>query len=234
MSRKKVALVIGANRGVGLALVHELIENKYRVWGSVRPKTMNDEPVEDLRKTGAKIVPIDYQSEETLLAAAKALEVEGRLDLLVNCGGVNTKPRRWDGGETSDLILEKFKIMALGPFLATIQFMPLLKKSELGKVMNISSDLASITNTDGGRHSYRMAKAALNQQTASLGAELREGGVNVALVAVHPGRVPTRMSGGNGTVDLKESASGMVRIVEALNLESSGQFLNYDGTVLPW
>lgn len=90
------------------------------------------------------------------------------------------------------------------------------------------------TDTDGGRHSYRMAKAALNQQTASLGAEFREGGVNVALVAVHPGRVPTRMSGGNGTVDLTESAYGMVKIVEALSLETSGQFLNYDGTVLPW
>jgi NAD(P)-dependent dehydrogenase (short-subunit alcohol dehydrogenase family) len=75
-----------------------------------------------------------------------------------------------------------------------------------------------------------MAKPALNRQTASLAADFKAQGINVALIAVHPGRVPTRMSGGNGSVDLGESAKGMVKIVEELNLENSGRFLCYTET----
>lgn len=234
MERAKTALVIGANRGVGLALVKALVDQKYRVWGSVRPQTMGDDSVEDLEKTGAGIVQIDFTNEETIIDAAKTLEPEGGLDVLVNCGGVNTKPRQWNGGDTADLILEKFKIMAMGPFLATCHFLPLLRKRELGKVLNISSDLASISNTDGGRISYRMAKTALNQQTASLAADFKAQGINVALVAVHPGRVPTRMSGGSGSVELGESAKGMIKIVEELNMENSGRYLHYTGTPIEW
>lgn len=124
--------------------------------------------------------------------------------------------------------------MAVGPFLATMHFLPLLEKSELGKVLNISSDLASIANTDGGRLGYRMAKVTLNQQTASLAADFRADGINVALVAVYPGRVPTRMSGGRGTVDLAESADGMVKIVGDLDMEGSGKFVSYTGESMPW
>lgn len=75
-----------------------------------------------------------------------------------------------------------------------------------------------------------MAKSALNRQRASLAADFKAQGINVALIAVHPGRVPTRMSGGNGSVDLGESAKGMVKIVEELNLENSGRFLCYTET----
>ncbi|KAJ8132596.1 hypothetical protein O1611_g1027 [Lasiodiplodia mahajangana] len=225
----------GANRGVGLALVKALIESGYRVWGSVRPQTIADASVGDLRETGAQTVEIDYTDEKTILKAAKFLEKsEKHLDLLVNCGGVNTKPRQWDGGEAASLVLEKFKVMALGPFLATLHFLPLLKKCDLGKVLNISSDLASIAGTDGGRLSYRMAKAALNQQTASLAADFKEKGINVALVAVHPGRVPTRMSGGSGTDDLVKSVRCMVKIAKDLDMQTSGRYLKYDGSELPW
>ncbi|KAI0108878.1 hypothetical protein GGR51DRAFT_570132 [Nemania sp. FL0031] len=235
MPDKNVALVIGANRGVGLALVKALVKSGYQVWGSVRPQTMDDATVEDLRKTGAQIVKIDYTHEETISHAVEVLgKSEGHLNLLVNCGGVNTKPREWHDGETASLVLDKFKIMALGPFLATLRFLPLLKKCELGKVLNISSDLASIANTDGGRLSYRMAKAALNQQTASLAADFKKGGINVALVTVHPGRVPTRMSGNDGTDNLMGSAYGMVKIVKELNMQTSGRYLKYDGSELPW
>lgn len=218
-----------------MALVKALVERQYRVWGTVRPQTMDDESVNHLTATGAQVVPLDYTDESSIKSAAGTLgNTVERLDVVVNCGGVNTKPRQWDGGETADLVLDKFKIMALGPFMATMSLLPLLKKSELGKVLNISSDLASIANSDGGRLSYRMAKVALNQQTASLAADFRAQGINVALVAVHPGRVPTRMSGGNGSVDLAESARGMVKIVEDLSIENSGRFLYYTGEQLPW
>jgi NAD(P)-dependent dehydrogenase (short-subunit alcohol dehydrogenase family) len=88
--------------------------------------------------------------------------------------------------------------------------------------------------TDGGRISYRMAKAALNQQTASLAADFVAEGINVALVAIHPGDVPTRMSGGAGNVKLSDSARGIVQIAKKLRMETSGEFLDYRGESLDW
>lgn len=77
-----------------------------------------------------------------------------------------------------------------------------------------------------------MAKAALNMQTKSLAMDLR--GYNIALVAVHPGRVPTRMSGGNGQTDMKESSDGMMKILRELTLENSGQFKDWSGEDRSW
>ncbi|KAF2828846.1 hypothetical protein CC86DRAFT_404726 [Ophiobolus disseminans] len=100
--------------------------------------------------------------------------------------------------------------MALGPFLAAQHFTPLLALSSPGKIINTSSDLASIKDSDGGRISYRMAKAALNMQTASLAADFIASKTNIAVVAVHPGRVPTELSGGHGDVGLVQFVEGMV------------------------
>ncbi|OTA54152.1 NAD(P)-binding protein [Hypoxylon sp. EC38] len=212
MTNGKVALVVGANRGVGLVLVTALIEYGYRVWGSVRPETMLDESVGDLRNTGASIVQIDYTNEETISDAVEEIQKsEDHLDLLVNCGGVNTKPREWDGGETVERSLS-----------SNLPIPPATQKLRVREA------------TDGGRLSYRMAKAALNQQTASLAVDFREKNINVVLVAVHPGRVPTRMSGGKGHDNLQASAKGMIKIVEDLNRQTSGRYLNYDGSELPW
>lgn len=97
---------------------------------------------------------------------------------------------------------------------------------------NFSANLWA--DTDGGRISYRMAKASLNMQTASLAADFKAQGLNVAVVAVHPGRVPTRMSGGNGNVDLDESANSMVKILTDLTLETSGKFMDYAGREMAW
>jgi hypothetical protein len=76
-----------------------------------------------------------------------------------------------------------------------------------------------------------MAKAALNQQRACLAAEFRAEGIDFALMAVHPGRVPTRQGGGNGNVDLTKSAAGMVMIVNELALQSSGRFPDHTGAI---
>lgn len=73
--------------------------------------------------------------------------------------------------------------------------------------------------------SYRMAKASLNMQTASLAADFKATKTNIAIVAVHPGRVPTDLPGRKGDVDLVESVQGMVRIMEGMDMESSGRFL---------
>ncbi|KAH3946480.1 hypothetical protein HBH98_055750 [Parastagonospora nodorum] len=227
----KSVLVIGASRGIGLQFVRTLVEQKYTVWGTVRPQSNRVPAAEMLHSLGAKVLVLDFLDEQSIIAASKAIEVSGKLDVLINCGG--TAPRSWEE-ETQATILTKFKIMALGPFLATKHFAPLLSAGSPGKIINISSDLASIKNTDGGRMSYRMAKASLNMQTASLAADFKASNTNIAIVAVHPGRVPTDLSGGKGDVDLVESVQGMVKIMEGMDMESSGRFLYYNGEEMSW
>jgi len=79
-----------------------------------------------------------------------------------------------------------------------------------------------------------MAKASLNMQTASLAADFEANKTNIAIVAVHPGRVPTDLSGSKGDVDLVESVQGMVKIMEGMDMESSGRFLYYNGQKMSW
>lgn len=79
-----------------------------------------------------------------------------------------------------------------------------------------------------------MAKAALNQQTATLAAEFRTQGIKVALAAVHPGKIPTRMSAGVGQVRLDQAARGILEVAEGLEMVSSGRFVDYNGLDLPW
>jgi len=86
----------------------------------------------------------------------------------------------------------------------------------------------------GGRLGYRMAKSSLNQLTVSLATEQRLAGQKLAFIALHPGRVRTRLSGFNGAIDVEESANGMVKVIEDLKLEQSGDFVRYDGEKMAW
>lgn len=134
--------------------------------------------------------------------------------------------------------------------------MPLLLKSKLGKIINISSDQASITGKGtkatrleysvtidmidmrkaekGGRLGYRMSKSALNQMTVSMATEYRNGGFPIVFAAIHPGRVRTRLTGFNGSIDVEESVDSMVKVIEGLTLEQSGDFFLYTGEKLAY
>ena len=101
----------------------------------------------------------------------------------------------------------------------------------------IKSSWLTLPDTGWGRISYRMAKTAVNQQTASLAAAFKAQGINVVLVALHPGRVQTRMSGGSGgsgSVNLSQSTKRMIKIVEGLNMETPGRYLDYPGMSMEW
>jgi NAD(P)-dependent dehydrogenase (short-subunit alcohol dehydrogenase family) len=87
-------------------------------------------------------------------------------------------------------------------------------------------------NHSGGRYGYRMSKAALNAVGKSLSVDLKPYEKSVALI--HPGWVQTRMGGPNGLIDAQQSAKGVYNVIEQLTLEQTGQFFNYDGSIIPW
>ncbi|KAF2457890.1 short chain dehydrogenase [Lineolata rhizophorae] len=229
---KRRILVVGANRGIGLNLTHSFAERDWTVFGSIRPETLDDPSLEDLKATGATILPIDFKDEQSIINAANAYGDEA-LDVLVNCGGITDQPSDWLDNN-ADMAMEKFQVMAVGPYLTTRYFLPKLKKSPLGKIVNISSDFGSMTLNTGNHLTYRMAKAALNAQTVTLAHELRKAGEPVVVVAMNPGFVATKMTNWTFEDDMDTCIAGLVRNIEGITKEQNGQFFNWDGKQLPW
>jgi len=128
---------------------------------------------------------------------------------------------------------ETFSANVIGPVLVTQALAPLLEKSGGGKVLNITSILGSITDTEAfGTPSYAISKAALNMATRQLALELGPRGVTV--VCAHPGWVKTDMGGAGATLSPQASIAGLLRVLDAIKPTAAGTFVDYRGHKLPW
>jgi NAD(P)-dependent dehydrogenase (short-subunit alcohol dehydrogenase family) len=128
-------------------------------------------------------------------------------------------------------VFEQFQVNAVGPILTVQVFLPYL--AQRSKIGILTSKLGSIKpNTSGGTHGYRMSKSALNMAGKSMSEELRPRGI--ALFLLHPGFVRTDMTGFRGNIDPSDSASALIKIINAKSLRDSGSFFNIDGKKLPW
>ncbi|KAK0103270.1 hypothetical protein ONS95_005303 [Cadophora gregata] len=140
MSRS--VLVLGANRGIGLNLCKQFAKHGWKVAGTIRQQTEGGASVEELKEITKDIFVLDYTDEHSIIQAAKYYGTRP-LDVLINCAGVEPQPVKWQN-HSAEILLEKFQIMAVGPFLASKHFFPALEKSK-GKIINISSDMGSIS-----------------------------------------------------------------------------------------
>ncbi|KAL9622382.1 MAG: hypothetical protein Q9160_003225 [Pyrenula sp. 1 TL-2023] len=230
--------IIGANRGIGFELTRRLSANGHNVFASYRPQSRDDDSVAKLAKIAKKSFEVDFTEEASIAAAAKSFG-DHKLDILINCAGVYYL---WDDKPftemSADDFLWFFKVNTLGPILASKHFLPALSKGEAGRIVNISSDFASIEDNDGGNAVYKVSKAALNQFTKGAGMELQKLGTNVQTLAVHPGFVPTRMTGYVGDNDLDECMEELVDVIECFaskdgkaNLKNGG-YVNWKGETM--
>jgi len=232
MSPMKI-FVIGANRGIGLKFVQLFKAKGWEVSGSIRPDSKDDPSIEDLKKTGATIFEIDYLKEDTIKEAAR-LYGSGPLDVLINCAGISQGPVTWQEYD-SEILTLWFQIMVVGPLLATKYFQPNLEQSEGGKVVNLTSALGSISlNNNGTKIGYKLSKTALNQETQTIAMDLKNSGSKIAVAAVSPGWVKTKLSGWLGDTDIDESVNGMISVIENLNTENTGGFWNWNGNKIPY
>ncbi|KAJ5097317.1 short chain dehydrogenase [Penicillium angulare] len=217
-------LVIGANRGLGHGLLKVFKENGYNVFGTIRPQTRSDPSFEDLKATGATIIDLDYLQEDSIAAAADLYGPDKPLDLLINCGGIEMYPENWLD-TTAESLIYKYRVMTVGPFLASKYFLPSLKKSEFGKIVNITSEWASVAANNCGTHiSYRVPKSALNALSISIAIELKAAQENIAVLCVDPGDVPTKLSRWAGDIDLNDSVRGMYEQIEQATIEDTDIF----------
>jgi len=237
-------LVTGANRGVGLEFVRQLLARGDRVVATCRQpgraSALNalagDHPGR------LHVLPLDVadpKSHATLVAELPLALGEGeRLDLLVNCAGVLHSGERF-GKVTAAILEDSFRTNAAGPLLLTQALAPLLADASPGqgrsgaRVANLSSELGSIAEAGRfGTPSYCISKAAQNMASVLLAHALRERGIVV--VALHPGWVQTDMGGPNATVPAADSVRGLLAVIDGLAPEDSGSFRDWRGKALPW
>lgn len=217
-----LAVVTGANRGIGLELCRQL-------------KSRGDDVVAVCRNSSKELDKLAVRVEGGVdVADASAVaelrrRLEGvKIDLLVNNAGI------LEAGGFSDLdfdgVERQLRVNAIAPLRVTHALAPLLREG--GKVVIITSRMGSMgDNGSGGYYGYRMSKAAVNAAGVSLAHDLKGRGVAVALL--HPGMVNTDMT--RHGIPPEESVRGLIQRIDALTLETSGRFIHaVTGEDLPW
>jgi NAD(P)-dependent dehydrogenase (short-subunit alcohol dehydrogenase family) len=128
--------------------------------------------------------------------------------------------------------MEVLEVNVLGPFRVTVALLPNLRASTNPRVVTLSSIMGCLSRKSAGYYAYRSSKAAVNKVMQLLANELA--GEGVIVCPVHPGWVQTDMGGLDAELPVHESAQGLIRLIDALTLEHSGRFWQWDGTELPW
>jgi NAD(P)-dependent dehydrogenase (short-subunit alcohol dehydrogenase family) len=132
----------------------------------------------------------------------------------------------------SDL-LHTFDVNALGPLRATRALLGRLREAPMKKIAQISSAMGSIDdNTSGGAYGYRMSKAALNMANKSMSLDLAADGFTC--LVLNPGWVQTDMGGKNAPTPVRESAAGLIKVIDGATAKDSARFLNFDGKEYAW
>ena len=218
-----IAVVTGANRGIGLALVRQLRARGMSVVAVCRRSSA------DLDRLGVRV-----ESGIDLASPAAGVELAARLalheiSLLIHSAGLLIEDTL--RSVRADDVRAQLEINALAPLFLTQALTPLLARG--AKVALLTSRMGSIgDNTSGGYYGYRMSKAALNAAGMSMARDLAPRGVSV--VILHPGAVRTGMTSGQGILEPDESVSGLLSRIDELQLETTGRFLHQNGAVLPW
>jgi NAD(P)-dependent dehydrogenase (short-subunit alcohol dehydrogenase family) len=232
-----VILVTGANRGIGLAVTKVFLSEGDRVFAACRdPKKAVE--LQELKKNHPQnldLVEYDANSDKSVEAAAKEVAKKtDHLDVLINMAGIMLRPH---DAKLEDLDFaqcrETFETNVLGPLRGSKFFLPLLRKSNQARIVNVTSGLGSISGTDNPHfYAYGASKSALNKVTRTLALELKPD--NIVAVALDPGWVKTDMGGPNAWLTPEESSSAIVKTVKNLKMEQTSLFIHNDGKVLSW
>lgn len=231
-SSARTALILGASRGLGLALVEEYLRRDWHVVATVR----GDSPaaltaLADASHGRLRIEHADIARGGDIDALRRTLDGTA-FDLVFVNAGVMTQARDANGATVSD---EEFAhVMAtnvLGPMRVLEAFESLVPRS--GTLGVMSSGLGSIANNaDGAWTVYRASKAALNQMLRSF-ANARRGDPR-AVLAIAPGWVRTDMGGADAALSIEESIPRVVDVIEAHQGKAGAHYVNYQGQTLPW
>jgi NAD(P)-dependent dehydrogenase (short-subunit alcohol dehydrogenase family) len=229
----RIALVTGANRGIGFEVCRQLASQGFVVLLTARDAAKAETAARKLGNGGTvESLLLDVADIASIEKAAEVVAGRyGYLDVLINNAGINYDT--WETAENADIdgtVQDTIRTNLLGPWQVSKAFLPLLRKSRAARIVNVSSEAGSLARMGAGPPAYQVTKAGLNALTRTLAGELRNAGILVN--AVCPGWVATDMGGSGG----RPVADGAADIIWAATLPDSGPTGGFfqDGKPLPW
>ncbi|MEN3370783.1 MAG: hypothetical protein V7609_2926 [Verrucomicrobiota bacterium] len=231
MKNSRIALVTGANKGIGFEVARELARLRFHVYLGARNPEAGRAAAEQLSADGnVTFLEIDVSRPDSIRRAAEEFSrTSDRLDVLVNNAGIIV-----DGDEdiltvTPEMFQDTLRTNTLGPLLVVQAFVPLLRNSKAPRIVNVSSGGGQLADgADGWAPAYCISKTALNGVTSQLAAL-----PGFAINAVCPGWVRTEMGGENATRSVAEGAAGIVWLAAEAPQDFTGHFVR-DRKVIPW
>ncbi|HEX4833767.1 MAG TPA: SDR family oxidoreductase [Trebonia sp.] len=242
MAAEKIALVTGANKGIGYEVARQLGEHGITVLVGARDEARGQQAADSLASGEITTAPLLIDVADPASVAAAAAEIErryGRLDILVNNAGIAGRFTGASSEATAADLREVYETNVFGVVSVTGAMLPLLRRSPAGRVVNLTSHLGSLTlNSDPESMmarvqmiAYQSSKTALNALTVAYAKELR--GTAVKVNAANPGIVATDINGHRGQRTPAEGARIVVRLALLEACGPSGACLSDEGTV-PW
>lgn len=242
---KKIALVTGANKGLGFETSRVLAKNGIKVLLGSRDLERGEKAVEALKNEGldTELLHIDISSADSIKNAVADIKSKyGKLDILVNNAGMIHKDEDWQANTTQDIsvsiLKDTFETNFFGLVDLTQQLLPLIKKSEYGNIVNVSSILGSLSAGNDSKSdyysvkpfAYNSSKAALNSFTIHLAAALKDKKIKVN--SAHPGWVKTDLGSQYAPLTVEEGAKTIVDL--ALDTSDNTAKFIHLGEDIPW
>lgn len=241
----KIAVITGANRGLGFASARRLGQSGVRVFVGARTVAKGEEAADRLRREGLDAEPlrIDVGSVAGVQRAAKEVEHEhGQIDILINNAGILPEATASNAGPFNlDLLSQTFETNVFGAVSVTNAFLPMLRKSASGRIVNVSSTMGSLTDQSDPSSpyyglvvpAYQMSKAALNGFTIALSKTLTDTPIKVNSIC--PGWVQTDLGGPENRAAAPTTADDAAQIVADMALGPddgpTGRFVDAEGIV---
>ncbi len=233
-SDQRVALVSGANRGLGLAIAAGLAEQGLRVVVGARDAGAGERAARQLAGGGREVSSHQLDVADPASVARAVADIAkqlGRLDVLVNNAGVAIDRGQSAGSPDFERVCATLDANLLGAWRCCALAVPEMRRNGYGRIVNITIHLATTANMGAGNVSYRVAKAALNTLTRVLAAELAD--ENILVNAASPGRINTRMAYGETDRPAEAGADTAVWLATLPDDGPTGG-LFFDREPLPW
>ncbi len=231
MAHMETFLITGANRGIGLELTQQLLDSGRRVIATCRNPASAAELLASSSNGALRVLPLDVSD------AGSVSELAGRLadeviDVLVNNAGILGGDHQSVDDMDYAAWLEAFQVNAMAPFRIATSLRRNLILAERPRIVTLSSQMGALALEDRGFIAYRSSKAAVNKVMQVLALEFADDGIIVC--PVHPGWVRTDMGGPHADISTKESAAGLIALIDSLQPDQTGRFWTWDGREHPW
>jgi len=234
MKPKPVAVVTGAARGIGLEVARQLARLGGPVLLTARDAKKAEDAAAQLSFEGLKVLPraLDVTSSDQVQDLADGVERDhGRLDILINNAGVFLDKHDFGEHVSADVVRQTFETNLIGPLSLCQAFLPLMRRQNYGRIVNVTSGLGSLQDMAGKYPAYRMSKTALNALTRILASELV--GTNIIVNSCCPGWVQTEMGGPRATRPVAEATDSILWLATLPDGGPSGGLFR-DRQPLPW